>query len=105
MHDEQYVPHIMARNYDLFIMLPNIVKRRGSYFDIPDAFRVLTGMDIEDYIGLGFGLLTHYDTIDVKQIEEAGIAIQMGTYFKEAEVARFRSTKPGMSPAAQRSGR
>jgi hypothetical protein len=54
MHDEQYVPHIMARNYDLFIMLPNLVKRRDSYFDIPGAFRMLTGVEIEDYIGLGF---------------------------------------------------
>lgn len=80
MHDEHYVPHVMARNYDLFVMLPRIVERQDSYFDIAGGFQALTGMEIEDYVGLGFGLLTHYDTIDVSLIGDAAIGVQRATY-------------------------
>src|SRR5438477_4931896 len=62
MHDERSVPYSMARNHDLFVMLPRIVPTRGKPFDVGGTFRTETGLQIEDYLGLGFGLLAHYDT-------------------------------------------
>ncbi len=90
MHDEHYVPHVMARNYDLFVMLPRIVERQDSYFDIPGGFQALTGMEIEDYVGLGFGLLTHYDTIDANVIGDAAIGIQRATYLTGVRLPQER---------------
>ena len=73
MHDEEYVPHTMARNHDLFVMLPRIVPVRGQPFDMTGTFRALTGLEIEDYLGLGFGLLTHYDAVEPRGLGSAAI--------------------------------
>src|SRR6266545_926168 len=59
MHDESRVPDAMARNYDLFVLVPRLLSRRGYAYDLPGTFAGITGgLAIEDYIGLGFGLLT-----------------------------------------------
>ena len=62
----------------MFVILPNILMWQGSSFDISGSFRELTGMEIEDYIRLGFALLTRYDSINVAQIENADISIPKG---------------------------
>jgi len=93
MHDEQYVPHAMARNYDLFVMLPRIVGRRGSFFDIAGSFLAITGMDVEDYVGLGFGLLTQYDTIDAAIIANAQIGLQKKTYLESVHLPAERRNR------------
>jgi hypothetical protein len=54
----------VARNYDLFALVPRLLNRRGHRYDLPKTFRAITGLAIEDYVGLGFGLLSHYDTIE-----------------------------------------
>jgi hypothetical protein len=53
-HDEPRVPDAMARNYDLFVLVPRLLNRRGHTYDLPGTFAKITGLAIEDYIGLGF---------------------------------------------------
>jgi hypothetical protein len=80
MHDEHRVPEAMARNYDLFVLIPRLLNRRGDAYDLPATFEKTTGLAIEDYIGLGFGLLTHYDTIDAGLMGQADIGVHRGRY-------------------------
>jgi hypothetical protein len=47
----------MAQNYDLFVLIPRLLNRRGHSYDLPGAFAQITGLAIEDYIGLGSGCL------------------------------------------------
>ena len=75
MHDEQRVPVTMARNYDLFVLVPRLLNRHGHMYDLPATFERVTGLNVEDYIGLGFGLLSHYDNIDAGLIGHAEIGI------------------------------
>jgi hypothetical protein len=87
MHDEQYVPNTMARNYDLFVMLPRLVPQRGEHIDLAATFRAVTGLHIEDYFGLGFGLLAYWDGVDPDAIGTAPIAIQRSTYLKDVRLS------------------
>jgi hypothetical protein len=87
MHDESRVPHTMARNYDLFVLVPRLLNRRGHTYDLPGTFARITGLAIEDYIGLGFGLLSQYDTIDAGLIGHADIGISRGTYLANVRTA------------------
>jgi hypothetical protein len=86
-HDEPRVPDAMARNYDLFVLVPRLLNRRGHTYDLPSAFAGITGLAIEDYIGLGFGLLSQYDTIDAGLIGQADIGINRGTYLTDVQTA------------------
>jgi hypothetical protein len=87
MHDEQRVPVAMARNYDLFALIPRLLNRRGPTYDLPGTFARITGLAIEDYIGLGFGLLTQYDTIDAALIGHAAIGIDRRSYLSNVRTA------------------
>ena len=88
MHDEPRVPDAMARNYDLFVLVPHLLSRRGHGYDLPGTFaRITGGLAIEDYIGLGFGLLTQYDTIDAGLIGHANIGINRSTYLSTVRTA------------------
>jgi hypothetical protein len=87
MHDEHRVPDAMARNYDLFALVPRLLNRRGHTYDLPGAFARVTGLAIEDYIGLGFGLLSHYDTIDAGLMGHAEIGIDRGRYLANVRTA------------------
>lgn len=87
MHDEHRVPDAMARNYDLFALVPRLLNRRGHSYDLPGTFARITGLAIEDYIGLGFGLLSHYDTIDAGLIGHAEIGIDRGRYLANVRTA------------------
>jgi hypothetical protein len=81
MYDEHRVPEAMARNYDLFLLIPRLLRRRGHAYDLPGTFaRITGGLGLEDYIGLGFGLLTKYDTIEAGVVGQADIGINRGTY-------------------------
>jgi hypothetical protein len=86
-HDEPRVPDAMARNYDLFVLVPRLLNRHGHTYDLPGTFAKITGLAIEDYIGLGFGLLSQYDTIDAGLIGQADIGIDRGTYLANVRLA------------------
>ncbi len=86
-HDEPRVPDAMARNYDLFVLVPRLLNRRGHTYDLPGTFAKITGLAIEDYIGLGFGLLSQYDTIDAGLIGHADIGIDRSTYLANVRLA------------------
>ena len=86
-HDEPRVPDAMARNYDLFVLIPRLLNRRGHTYDLPGTFAKITGLAIEDYIGLGFGLLSQYDTIDAGLIGHAAIGIDRSTYLANVRLA------------------
>lgn len=100
MHDEQYVPNTMARNHDLFVMLPRIMPFRGQPLDMAGTFRALTGLEIEDYLGLGFGLLAHYDAIDPQGLGlgNAAIGIQRATYLRDVRLPPERRGSGESSP-------
>lgn len=87
MHDEHRVPDAMARNYDLFALIPRLLNRRGHTYDLPGTFARVTGLEIEDYIGLGFGLLTQYDTIDAALMGHAEIGIDRARYLANVRTA------------------
>lgn len=87
MHDEQQMPVAMARNYDLFVLVPRLLNRRGHVYDLPATFARVTGLQIEDYIGLGFALLSHYDTIDPGLIGHAEIGIDRSRYLANVRTA------------------
>ena len=87
MHDEHRVPDAMARNYDLFALVPRLLNRRGYSYDLPGTFARITGLSIEDYIGLGFGLLSQYDTIEASLIGHAEIGIDRGNYLANVRTA------------------
>jgi hypothetical protein len=90
MHDEHRVPDAMARNYDLFALVPRLLKRRGhpyDKYDLPGTFADITGLAIEDYIGLGFGLLSHYATIDASMMGHAAIGIDRHRYLRDVRTA------------------
>lgn len=86
-HNEHRVPDAMARNYDLFVLVPRLLNRRGHMYDLPGTFAKITGLAIENYIGLGFGLLSQYDTIDAGLIGHAAIGIDRGTYLANVRTA------------------
>ena len=88
MHDEPRVPDAMARNYDLFVVVPRLLRRSGLVYDLPGTFAQITGgLAIEDYIGLGFGLLTQYDTIDADVMGHAHIGINREIYLANVHTA------------------
>lgn len=88
MHDEHFVPDVMARNYDLFVLIPHLLNRRGLHsYDLPGTFEQLTGLTIQDYIALGFGLLTHYDTIPANMIGNAPIGVDRQRLFADVRIA------------------
>jgi hypothetical protein len=88
MYDEHRVPEAMARNYDLFVLIPRLLNRRGYVYDLPGTFTHITGgLGIEDYIGLGFGLLSHYDTIEAGVVGHAAIGINKATYLDNVRLA------------------
>ncbi|MFQ5891095.1 MAG: hypothetical protein ACE5JR_13795 [Gemmatimonadota bacterium] len=87
MHDEHRVPDAMARNYDLFVLVPRLLNRRGHSYNLPGTFARTTGLAIEDYIGLGFGLLSHYDTIDAGLLGHAEIGIDRARYLANVRPA------------------
>src|SRR5262249_12878342 len=64
-----------------------LLNRRGHSYDLPGAFAQITGLAIEDYIGLGFGLLAHYDTIDSGLIGRAEIGIDPKTHLANVHTA------------------
>lgn len=86
-HDEKRVPVTMARNYDLFALVPRLLRRRGHTYDLPATFARVTGLEIEDYIGFGFGLLSHYDTIDASLAGHAEIGIDRARYLVNVRAA------------------
>lgn len=86
-HDEAYLPHAMARSHDLFIMLPRVLSAGGNRPNIPAIFKTITGLEPEDYLGLGFGVLSYYDQIDPVSIGHSPIAIQRATFLKDVRLA------------------
>lgn len=79
-------------NYDFFAALPR--QRRGG-FDLPKTFARVAGLEVEDYLGLGFGLLTHHITIGASLMATADIGMQR-TYFDNANL------RPGVRDAMWR---
>jgi len=89
MHDEHRVPEALARNYDLFILIPRLLQRRGEHtYDLPGTFAKITGgLGLEDYIGLGFGLMVKYDTIEAAVMGHADIGINRNSYLGDVHLA------------------
>jgi hypothetical protein len=87
LYDEHRVPDAMARNYDLFKLVPHLLNRRGHTYDLPATFAQVTGLAIEDYIGLGFGLRSHYDSIDVGLIGKAEIGVNRRGFLANVRMA------------------
>jgi hypothetical protein len=68
------------------LIFGEILKKTPCSLDIRSIFQQRTGMDLEDYIDLVFGLLTYFITLDFdKLIENPGLAcINLKTFFAEA---------------------
>ena len=78
----------MARNYDLFVLIPRLLNRRGPHsYDLPGMFVKVTGLSVEDYIALGFGILAHYDTIPANAVGNADIGVEAGGIFANIRIS------------------
>lgn len=87
MHDEHLFQVALARDYDLFVLVPRLLKRRGHRYDLPQTFAHITGLSIEDYLALGFALLSHYDAIDPGLIGQAEIGVHRGRYLADVRIS------------------
>lgn len=85
MHDEHFVPDVMARNYDLFVLVPHLLRGVHTY-DLPGTFAQVTGIEVRDYIGLGFGLLTNYDVMPANTFGDGAIGVDRSRFFADVRV-------------------
>jgi hypothetical protein len=84
LHDEHLVPEATTRSYELFVLVPRLLKHRFVY-DLPATFTKITGMSVEDYIGLGFALLTHYVALKPNMFGHGDIGIDKSRYLADAQ--------------------
>lgn len=85
-HDDAFLPRVLARSADLFIHLPRLPTIRRGRPEIGTLFRHITGLAIEDYFALVFGLLTYYDNLDPSSIGDAPIGIDRQRVLAESIV-------------------
>jgi hypothetical protein len=76
------------------IIFNEIAEKIGTMLDVRALFPLRTGLNLEAYVDLIFGVLTHYMILDPKElIEKTGLAcVNVKTYFAEADadsVERF----------------
>jgi hypothetical protein len=86
-HDETYLPNIISRCYDLFVGLPPIVKSAGPLRGLRGLFRQATGMELEDYLALAFGVLAFYDNLDPENVGNAPVGVQRAAALRETLIA------------------
>ena len=76
------------------IIFNEIAEKKRTTLNVRALFPLRTGLNLEEYVDLIFGVLTHYTILDSKElIEKTGLAcVNVKTYFAEANansVERF----------------
>jgi hypothetical protein len=86
LHDETYLPHTIARCYDLFVGLPPLVRTAGPLRDLRTLFQRITGLGLEDYLGLAFGVLAYYDGLDPTRIGNDPVGVRRAAFLNDTLV-------------------